>query len=780
MYYSCVSSCWCGPSSGTSIGQYYRNRSASTYGSNYPNLPDDDDMYAALYEYMDTAYTGYTDPPNYGPGFVEMALHYGYDNFSYIYYSPESDAGPVNADSFWVIKEAINNGWPVAVASVRALQGFEGVDAISTDEQHPTNHWPCTVWHWIAIKGYDYWANPFGYTWDHHITCTDSWSWADNLVLDWDQLVDVVGEDYLRMVIIKDVDPDGDGPYVEDFEWGIDGASLDTSGGEVDWTVETDGSSVAEIDTEVTHEESQGSARFYKYDSSSSSAVRAYYSLQQPSYIGFYLKKGDTAYASTKNGNGAKIIDFRIDSEEHLQYYDSSWHTLSGTLSLNWNHIEVKNINWGAGTYDIYINGSWKVTATMRSGSIYGGNLWFGSWTGGPSEFWIDDIIDLIPEPEATTVELLPETDSNPVDTFHTLTATVYGQFGIKMDSVSVTWSIISGVGSFFGTPEGVTDAGGEADAVITSSVPGTSTVTCEVTGNPSVFDTATKDWTYTPAATTIELMPEADSNPVGETHELTATVYDQFGYLMEGLEVIWTIEDGPGAFVYQDTTTDANGQADAEIISTVPGISTVICEVPGITQVAGGIDHTVGLKYDGTVVAVGYNNYGQCDVGGWTDITQVAAGCSYTVGLKSDGTVVAVGYNTHGQCDVGGWTDITQVAACYWHTVGLKSDGTVVAVGDNGYGQCDVDGWTDITQVAAGSYYTVGLKSDGTMVAVGDNRYGQCDVGGWTDITQVTAGSWHTVGLKSDCTVVAVGSNNYGQCDVGGWTDITLSLIHI
>ncbi|MCK4354112.1 MAG: hypothetical protein KAW83_02550 [Dehalococcoidia bacterium] len=34
-----------------------------------------------------------------------------------------------------------------------------------------------------------------------------------------------------------------------------------------------------------------------------------------------------------------------------------------------------------------------------------------------------------------------------------------------------------------------------------------------------------------------------------------------------------------------------------------------------------------------------------------------VAAGASRTVGLKSDGTVVAVGWNAAGQCDVGGWT---------------------------------------------------------------------------------------------------------------------------
>ena len=33
-----------------------------------------------------------------------------------------------------------------------------------------------------------------------------------------------------------------------------------------------------------------------------------------------------------------------------------------------------------------------------------------------------------------------------------------------------------------------------------------------------------------------------------------------------------------------------------------------------------------------------------------------VAAGYSHTVGLKSDGTVVAVGENAYGQCDVDGW----------------------------------------------------------------------------------------------------------------------------
>jgi len=60
--------------------------------------------------------------------------------------------------------------------------------------------------------------------------------------------------------------------------------------------------------------------------------------------------------------------------------------------------------------------------------------------------------------------------------------------------------------------------------------------------------------------------------------------------------------------------------------------------------MVAAGGHHTVGLKSNGTVVAVGNNDYLQCDVGDWTDIIQVAAGGDHTVGLKSNGTVVAVG----------------------------------------------------------------------------------------------------------------------------------------
>ncbi len=101
---------------------------------------------------------------------------------------------------------------------------------------------------------------------------------------------------------------------------------------------------------------------------------------------------------------------------------------------------------------------------------------------------------------------------------------------------------------------------------------------------------------------------------------------------------------------------------------------------------------------------------------------TSIAAGMNYTVGLKEDGTVSAVGYNENGQLNVSSWTNIKAVAAGWYHTVGLKEDGTVVAVGNSRSGQLNVSSWTNIKAVAAGISHTVGLKEDGTVVAVGDN----------------------------------------------------------
>ena len=138
------------------------------------------------------------------------------------------------------------------------------------------------------------------------------------------------------------------------------------------------------------------------------------------------------------------------------------------------------------------------------------------------------------------------------------------------------------------------------------------------------------------------------------------------------------------------------------------------------IISICAGWEHLVGLNADGTVVAIGENNRGQCDVSKWTSIVAICAGNNHTVGLKSDGTVVAVGENANGQCEVSRWTDIIAISAGSSHTLGLKSDGRVVAVGDNTNGQCNVSNWSNISCISAGYHYTIGLREEGKMVITG------------------------------------------------------------
>ena len=121
----------------------------------------------------------------------------------------------------------------------------------------------------------------------------------------------------------------------------------------------------------------------------------------------------------------------------------------------------------------------------------------------------------------------------------------------------------------------------------------------------------------------------------------------------------------------------------------------------------------SVGLKSNGTVVAVGMDSYGQLGVGDWTDIVQIEAGQSHTLGLKSDGTVVAAGNSEDGRLQVGAWSDIVQVTGGFEHTVGVKSDGTVLAVGNNYYGPVSLYDWNLMTGAGSGDLDGDGIPDD-------------------------------------------------------------------
>ena len=74
------------------------------------------------------------------------------------------------------------------------------------------------------------------------------------------------------------------------------------------------------------------------------------------------------------------------------------------------------------------------------------------------------------------------------------------------------------------------------------------------------------------------------------------------------------------------------------------------------IIAIAVGDDHTVGLKKDGTVVAVGVNYDDRCETGTRSKVIELATGGYYSVALKEDGTLYGTGASDDGQLNVGGW----------------------------------------------------------------------------------------------------------------------------
>ena len=248
---------------------------------------------------------------------------------------------------------------------------------------------------------------------------------------------------------------------------------------------------------------------------------------------------------------------------------------------------------------------------------------------------------------------------------------------------------------------------------------------------------------------------------------------------------------------------------------------------------IAAGRYHSVALKSDGSVVAVGSNEFGQCDVSSWTDVIYVCAGAEFTLGLKKDGTVLAVGNNDHGQLDAATWTNVVKIAANDYNALGVTADGKLLFCGFNDYTN-SVGGYT-VTDVYAGAYQVACRLEDNTIVSshpsavvngkpvyvalstaiavsldwngsllssfnrtpdwnnivalamngraiIGVNADGSVECFSFREtdtlsvpadaenIVAVSAGGGHYLLLDRDGNVHAFGDNDFGQCDTAGW----------
>jgi alpha-tubulin suppressor-like RCC1 family protein len=246
-----------------------------------------------------------------------------------------------------------------------------------------------------------------------------------------------------------------------------------------------------------------------------------------------------------------------------------------------------------------------------------------------------------------------------------------------------------------------------------------------------------------------------------------------------------------------------------------------------GIEHIESGYYHSFALKNDGSTWAWGDNEFGQLGTTASTDpscsciaaatqisslnnLLDIAGGWNHSMAIKNDGTVWSWGDNMYGQLGDGtttgtstpslvpGLNNIIQISCGRWHSVALKSDGTVWSWGDNGYGETgaaidstsscvcqfipsQVSSLSGIIQISAGDDFTVALKNDGTVWAWGNNLYGQLGTGapslysniplqvtGLTGIVSIGGSYGHTLALKNDGTMWAWGVNNQGQLGNG------------
>lgn len=119
---------------------------------------------------------------------------------------------------------------------------------------------------------------------------------------------------------------------------------------------------------------------------------------------------------------------------------------------------------------------------------------------------------------------------------------------------------------------------------------------------------------------------------------------------------------------------------------------------------IASSTEHIVVVKSDGTVAAVGKNDYGQCNVSGWRDVIAVQCDRFGTVGVTSEGTVYYSGTNLENQDQCRRWTGIKAAGTTGSCVYGLRYDGTVITTRPEGllFGN-SVDKWSGVAQLRFG-----------------------------------------------------------------------------
>jgi len=185
--------------------------------------------------------------------------------------------------------------------------------------------------------------------------------------------------------------------------------------------------------------------------------------------------------------------------------------------------------------------------------------------------------------------------------------------------------------------------------------------------------------------------------------------------------------------------------------------------------QVAGGLDHSVGIRADGTIAT-------------WGVITDVPSGLfkfvdandghqPFCVGIRTDGTLASWGVPVMGAINLP-LGSFMSLALGDNHGIGIRDDGTLVGWGRNDDGQASPPSGTFIA-VAASGLFSFGVRTDGTLAAWGNPAFGVLNVPSGT-FTAVGAGQQAGLALRTDGSLATWGAGFLTMgVPSGSFTDI-------
>jgi len=201
-------------------------------------------------------------------------------------------------------------------------------------------------------------------------------------------------------------------------------------------------------------------------------------------------------------------------------------------------------------------------------------------------------------------------------------------------------------------------------------------------------------------------------------------------------------------------------------------------------TAIAAGDAHGLALRSDGTIVAWGQNDDGECNVPAGT-YKAIGAGADFSLAIRNDGSIAAWGSDVQGQVSrVPVGRDFVAVEGGEFFAVALKADGSIVAWGSDRWGQ--VSGTPrdkGFTAVVAGDDHAVALRPDGSLVSWG---YWAATEGTPTDAayTDISAGGSQSLALRNDGSVVWWGADrfDFGLASVpagNDYADVAAGYLH-